>query len=241
MPAPVNYPGARQFPEPTVFTAPATFAPGSAVKLAAGVPFTQAGGAAPAASPGSAQNYSTASGQPAYVNPQGLIVLDSGVVSGSVLTTASTLASFTSEAQLVGLSIPANDPAAGSVYVLRMAGVYGDTGTPTLAFGLRYGGAAGTSICAVPAITLGSGVSNVPWEAEAVLQFYSTTSAVGVIRLLLGTSSSTDAASAFVASPTAGVAVVSTSAKVMSFTVTCSASSASNTISALTGYGQRLA
>lgn len=237
-----NYPGSKYFPEPAVFSGAVNLVSGSALKLAAGVPFSQAGSSVtPAAAAGTSQNFTTAGGQSGYVNPQGLIVLDSGVVSGSVLTTASTLATFTAEAQLAGFSIPAADPGAGAVYSLRLAGVFGCTGTPTFAFGLRYGGAAGTSIAAVPAITQGGALTSATWEAEAVLQFYSTTSAAGFIKLLLGTSSSTDAAAAFVASPTAAVTVASATAKVMSFTVTCSASSASNTITALTGYGQRLA
>lgn len=244
MPIPgVNYPGADLVTSPTIFQAPVIIGnAGGSLTLQPGVAQSQQGSSTvPGGATGSSTPFVTAAGQSGNVNPQGLAVLDSGVVNGSVLTAPSTLASFTAEAQLTGLSIPANDPAAGAVYLLRMAGVYSDTGTPTLAFGLRYGGAAGTSIAAIAAITLGSGVTGVPWDAEAILEFYDTTHAVGVIRLQLGTNASTGAASSFAGSSSAGVSVTSATAKVMSFTVTCSASSASNTISALTGYGMRLA
>lgn len=213
-------------------------------------PFGAIPSAIPATPSGAVASYSGAGGTstaagsslPIVTTPDALNLVQGGVLPASILTAASTLATFTSEAQLTGLSIPANDPVAGAVYYMRMAGLFGCTGTPTFAFGLRYGGAGGTSIAAIAAITQGGTLTAAPWEAECVLQFWSTVLATGFIRLGLGTSAATGALSPFAGSAVAaGVTVVSTSAKVMSFTVTCGTSNALNTISALTGYGMRLA
>jgi hypothetical protein len=198
--------------------------------------FSGAGGTSTAAAAASVSSL------PLAVSATGLMVAQGGVVPGSILTAASNLNTFTSEAQLAGLSIPANDPVPGATYYMKLGGVFGCTGTPTFAFGLRYGGAAGTSIAAIAAITQGGTLTAAPWEAECVLTFWSAILATGFIRLGLGTSAATGALSPFAGSAAAaGVAVVTTSAKVMSFTVTCGTSNAANTISALTGYGMRLA
>jgi hypothetical protein len=239
-----NFQGAALVNEPTHFEGPVTIGgSGGSLTIASAASFTQSGSSSvPSALAGSSAPFATAAGQPGFVNGQGLAVLESGVIAGSPLTAAGTVASTASETQLIGAPIPAGDPAAGAVYAVSFAGVYSDTGTPTLAFGLRYGGAAGTAICAIAAQALGSGVSAVPFEGEAILQFWSGAQAVGKLRVGLGTSASTNATTPLVASSAAaGVAVVSTSAKVMSVTVTWGTSSASNTISALTGYAMRLA
>lgn len=172
-------------------------------------------------------------------NPQGLVgALPSNA--GSI-TSAVTVASTAAETALLSMAIPAADPVAAAVYKLSGWGIYSTTGTPTLAFGLRHGGAAGTFIAAVPAITTGSGLSNALFDIEALLAFYDTTHVVGKIRLLLGTSASTDAASGYVASPTASVAVTVATAKAMTLTVTWGTSSSSNTISLLGSFAQRVA
>jgi hypothetical protein len=178
------------------------------------------------------------------LNAQGLYTLQGGVVPGSVIVAASTVANTSAETQLAGLTIPASDVVAGATYMLKLSGVYSDTGTPTLAWGLRYGGAAGTSIVANGATptTLGSGVSNIPFQVEAVITFWTTTTATGYYTVDLGTNASTLATTRLTnSSGTSAVTVVSTSSKVLSLTVTFSAASASNTISAVTAYGMRLA
>ncbi len=176
------------------------------------------------------------------LNAQGLYTLQGGVVPGSVIVAATTVANTSAETQLLGLSIPASDVVAGSTYLIKGSGVYSDTGTPTLAFGLRYGGAAGTSLATIAATTLGSGVSGLAFQVEAYVTFWSAILAQAVITVDLGTSNSSNATTRLTGSTVAaGVAVVSTTAKVLSVTVTFSAASASNTISALTTYGMRLA
>jgi hypothetical protein len=178
--------------------------------------------------------------------PSGLQVILPGTMPGSLLTAASTLASFTSAAAIASGSIPANDPVAGATYVLKCSGVVSSTGTPTYTFAMNYGS---TAIAALGAITTGSGIAFQSWEAELTLQFYSAVLAAGNLKLSWGTSTSTDAASLYEASSgnaaagdgTTAITVVSTAAKTLNLTVACSASNAANTISALTCYAQRVA
>jgi hypothetical protein len=215
-------------------------------------PFFQPPAAVPVTPSGQVASYSGVGGNVTTagggihetLNAQGLTTLQGGVVPGSVIVAAAAVANTSAETQLVGLTIPANDVVAGATYMIKASGVYSDTGTPTIAWGLRYGGAAGTSIVANGATptTLGSGVSAVPFQVEAVITFWTLTTAVGYYTVDLGTSASTLATTRLTNSTgTSAATVVSTSSKVLSFTVTWSAASASNTISAVTAYGMRLA
>jgi len=200
--------------------------------------FSGAGGSSTAGAGATA-----ASALPVLVTPSGLNLAQGGVVPGSLLTAAGTaVASTASETELAFAAIPAGDVVAGSAWLLKAGGVYSDTGTPTLAFGLRLGGAAGTSIATIAATTLGSGVSNLSWAAELVLVFYDTTHAVGHMLVDLGTSNSTNATTRLTStSGNAGVAVTTATAKHLSLTATWGASSSSNTISPMWQYGMRLA
>lgn len=188
---------------------------------------------------------STAAGSslPIVTTPSGLSVVQGGVVPGSLLTAAGTaVASTASETEIAFGAIPAADVVAGSVWLLEAGGGYSDTGTPTLAFGLRLGGAAGTAIASTAATTLGSGVSALAWAARAVLAFYSPTSAAGHLWVDLGTSNSTNATTKLTATSGAtAVTVATATAKHMSLTVTWGTSSSSNTISPMWQYAARLA
>jgi hypothetical protein len=180
------------------------------------------------------------------VNAQGLTGLHPVTIPASLLITAATLATFTTAASIASGSIPAADVTAGATYLLKCSGIVSSTATPTYTFSANYGS---TAIAALGAITTGSGIANQSWEAEFLLQFYSTVLAAGVLRVAWGTSTSTDAASSYVASSgnagggnsATGITVTSATAKTINLTVACSASSASNTISALTCVAQRVA
>lgn len=176
----------------------------------------------------------------ATLNAQGLYTLQGGVVPGSVITSAATVANTSAITQLVGLTVPAADPVAGSIYMIRASGVYSDTGTPTIAFSLVWGGAGGTSIATLTSAALGSGVSNLAFTAEALIQFWTTTTATGYVVVDIGGTAPATTHDLGVSGASA-VTVVSSSQKVMSLCVTWSAASSSNTISAVTAYGMRLA
>jgi hypothetical protein len=213
-------------------------------------PFSAIPAAVPVTPSGQVAGYSGAGGSSTAaggglhetLNAQGLYTLQGGVVPGSVITAATTVANSSAETQLAGLTVPSGDAVAGAIYMIKISGVYSDTGTPTLAFGLRWGGAAGVSIATAAATTLGSGVSNEFFQIEALIQFWSATTAMGYLSVDLGTSTSTNATTRLTGATGASAATVAvTSQKVLSVTCTFSAASASNTISANTAYGVRLA
>lgn len=68
------------------------------------------------------------------------------------------------------ITIPANYMQDGRVLRLRAFGKLSTTGTPTITFAIRWGGVAGTLLATTEAITNGSGVANVNWEVEALIQ-----------------------------------------------------------------------
>lgn len=194
----------------------------------------------PAPVTGAALVYSSA-GQPQWENPQGLTGSIPGCQGGLLTAGITTVASTSAEAVLQTMSLPAADPVAGTVYQMVGWGTYSDTGTPTLAWGSRWGGVAGTSLSTIAATTLGSGVTTVAFKIDCVLNFLSATTAQVHMALDLGTSTSTNATTRLTSSPSAAVTVAASTAKTWVTTVTFSASSASNTISLLGGYSVRLA
>lgn len=188
--------------------------------------------------PGGVAVYATG-GVLAYKNAAGLTNTVTGSQGG--ITAPVTVNTTAAETVLQSVTIPPNDVIGGAVYHSVAWGQYSDTGTPTLLFTTRWGGVAGTLLAQVPAITLGSGVSNVPFKFEVWMNFLTKTTVQAVIELDLGTSSSTDAASPFIATPTAATTVTTTGPNAWVSTVQWSASSASNTISMLAGFTERLA
>src|ERR1035438_3539634 len=99
--------------------------------------------AAPASPTGASVMYSTG-GVLTYINPQGLVQTIVGSQGGLVTTGITTVANLSAETVLQSFPLPAADAVAGSVYKMVGWGTFGDTGTPTLAWGLRLGGVAGT-------------------------------------------------------------------------------------------------
>jgi len=66
--------------------------------------------------------------------------------------------------------IPANYMADGRILQLEAAGKLSTTGTPTLIFRIRWGGVAGTLLALSETLTMGSGVTNVNWWLDALIQ-----------------------------------------------------------------------
>lgn len=71
--------------------------------------------------------------------------------------------------------VPANYMQDGRAIILRFAGAYGTTSTPTLQLRVRWGGVSGTVIAASGAITTGSGIGGgasmtALWVAEVEIQ-----------------------------------------------------------------------
>jgi hypothetical protein len=68
------------------------------------------------------------------------------------------------------ITIPANYMQDGRILRLRAFGKLSTTGTPTIKFGVYYGGTGGTLLAETEAITNGSGVTNVNWSVEVLVQ-----------------------------------------------------------------------
>ena len=68
------------------------------------------------------------------------------------------------------LTVPANYLQDGRTFRIFAFGKLSTTGTPTIIFAIRLGGEAGTLLATTEAITNGSGVANVNWSVDAILQ-----------------------------------------------------------------------
>jgi hypothetical protein len=68
------------------------------------------------------------------------------------------------------ITIPANFLADGRTLLLKAAGKLSTTVTPTIGWKIRWGGVAGTLLAETELLTNGSGVANVNWMLEAMIQ-----------------------------------------------------------------------
>lgn len=205
-----------------------------------GGPEIQLANAAPAPSinpTGGLVIYGTA-GQQTNLNPQGLLQ----TVSGSVQTQTSsvTVANTAAAAPLSSFGVPANDPAAGSVYQISGFGVYSTTLTPTLQFIVYWGGVGGTAVVTLPAITLPLTITNAPFSYEAALVFTSPTAANAHIKVDLDTSVATGLVSSYKQVTTSPVTLTTSSAQKFVVGVTWSVASLLNTITLVGGGVSRL-
>lgn len=157
-----------------------------------------------------------------------LEVADHGITS-----TSTTLANSISETAIATLPIAANDAAAGAVYLIRAWGTLAVTGTPTITFRGRLGGAGGTSMAALGAVTVRSGAADGQWDAEFRLAV-ATIGASGTWSPLLkvGHNFLTSATTYTQLGPATAAPVTrdSTAANDMVITAQWSAASSSNTI-----------
>lgn len=95
---------------------------------------------------------------------------------------ATALANATTEGVIVpNVTIPANYMADGRVLRARVFGKLSTTGTPTMTFAVRWGGAAGTLLANTEALTMGSGVTNVNFDLEIYVQTRANGSAGSLI------------------------------------------------------------
>lgn len=133
------------------------------------------------------------------------------------------------------VTIPANYMADGRVLELKCFGKLSTTATPTIIFGIRWGGVAGTLLAVTEALTNGSGVANVNWSIMALIQTR-VNGATGALLVFghvnLHTAAGTVLENVFSVSGFDAPAQVTadlTADKALSVTATWSAASASNT------------
>ena len=146
------------------------------------------------------------------------------------------------------VTIPANYMADGRLLRLRVIGQWSSgTGPPTLIFGVRWGGVAGTLLCKTAACTLVASVTAAMWDLEVLLQTRTngasgTIMANGIARVFAGVAGTVASATGEglvtpmtnggVITP-AAVTVDLTADTALSVTATWSASSTSHTLTAL--------
>lgn len=136
-------------------------------------------------------------------------------------------------------TVPANYMQDGRLLRLRAFGKLSTTGTPTITFAIRWGGAAGTLLATTEALTMGSGVANVNWDAEVYIQVRSN-GATGTL-LVMGnvrvhTSSTANVMNVFGVSGFDAPAAVTVDLTVdtsLALTADWSAASASNTLTCM--------
>ena len=125
-------------------------------------------------------------------------------------------------------TLPANFMQIGRELAFRASGRWSTTGTPTFIFEFRLGSVA---LMATAAVTLGSGITNIPWILEAEL----TCRAIGAsanmmwVAKLYGHTGATAFTLLPTTSPVVGANFVSTDAAALDLFGTWSAASASNT------------
>ncbi len=134
-------------------------------------------------------------------------------------------------------------PAAGSVWQLEAWGIYSSPGSgpATMSWIAYSGGSAGTALATIPAITPSVSQANDLWRAVAVVDFYSATKAQAELTVQLGTSASTDAASAYVASPTATAGVTITDGSTLTLNFVFGSAVSGSALTALGGYARQIA
>lgn len=136
-----------------------------------------------------------------------------------------------------GILVPGIEPVAGLGYHMNGWGNYSDTGTPTLSFRTSLGP---TVLATVAPITLGAGVTAVPFAYDAYVVYDSPTTVQAVINLSLGTNAATGAASVFVACAPAAVTVPAGGGGLLTMSVQFSAAAPANTITLLGGFIERI-
>ena len=135
--------------------------------------------------------------------------------------------------------IPGNYMQDGRTLKLVAYGKLSTTGTPTIIFSIRWGGVAGTLLALTEAITNGSGVANVNWAVEALIQTRtngSTGKLMTMGRAAVHTAAATVVTNVFGVSGYDAPAEVTadlTIDKSLSLTATWSASSSSNTLTGM--------
>lgn len=161
---------------------------------------------------------------------------------------ATAVANTTTETVLFpNVTLPSGYMQDGRVLRLTAFGKYSTTGTPTMIFGLRWGGVAGTLLCKSAAVTTPSGVTNCGWQVEILIQTRSngatgTIMANGTLEVFAGVAPTVASATGGAATTPmmnggtitpAAVTVDLTADTALALTLTWSAASASNTATGL--------
>lgn len=151
------------------------------------------------------------------------------------------VANTVTETPLLTLGLDANEVTAGSVYEIKGWGVYSNTGTPTVTFGIKLGGIAGTALVTTAATTTVTGASNDAFQFEGTVNFHSAAKAVAKLKVDLATVTTLADATVVLASSNGEVTVDTTTAKTLGVDLTWGTAAAGNTLQLQGGYAKRVA
>lgn len=119
---------------------------------------------------------------------------------------------------ILTFNIPANDPAAGSVYEITGYGVFTTNATATtMSMALTWAGTSITTIGTAPTIT--ASLTNAPFMFKAIVNIRSTTTAVGYLEFKLATSATTGAFNSYLISASSAVTITTTSTSALAVQV----------------------
>jgi len=195
--------------------------------------YTPAAPTVPGAIAGGSSSYCDASGLPAVVGPSGLATRYARSLPAATSAVSVTAASITS---IGSMTVPANDAIAGAVYRFTAHGTMSTTtGPPTFILDMRWGGTAGTVITTVqstatanaPALT--ASITTVPILIEGQVEFITSTTCVGWLRMEWK-NSATAATAATVANNSITSAVTVTTSSSQVFTADWTWSGTGNTL-----------
>lgn len=148
-------------------------------------------------------------------NPQGLVITESGSIS---TITASSTVNTTGLQPILTFNIPANDPAAGSVYEVTGYGVFTTNATATtMSMALTWAGTNLTTIGTAPTIT--ASLTNAPFMFKALVNIRSTTSAVGYLEFKLANSGTNGGFNAYLIASSAAVTITTTATSALAVQV----------------------
>lgn len=145
-----------------------------------------------------------------------------------VQSSATTVTGVTAETVLQTYTVPANEPVAGSVYHITGYGVF-TAASGNLTWTVRWGGTSGTSIAALPT-NAAPVLTNGSFWYDVLLTFRSTTSVTAAINLEINSSTSTDAATSYVETPSTATTVTTTSSTALTVDITPSVAGDSITL-----------
>ncbi len=168
-------------------------------------------------------------------NPQGLVQTLSSAIQAQTSTT--TVTGVTAETVLHTVTIPANDPATGAVYHMTGYGTF-TAASGNLTWTVRWGGVAGTIIAQLP-VNAAPVLTNGLFWYDMTLVFRSTTTCTAAINLEISSSTTTDAATSYIGTPTAVTTVTTSGSNALVVDVTPSVSG--DTVNLLGGCVRRLA
>lgn len=130
-------------------------------------------------------------------------------------------------------------PAAGTCWMLRAWGVYSTpaSGPATMSWVAYSGGSGGTALSTIAPVTPGTSLTTLAWEAEALVNFYSSTKAQCLTRAKLMTAST---ASTYLFSPTATAGVTITDGSTLTLNFVFGSAVSGSSLQLLGGLAKQL-